>query len=204
MKNSFLEKYLHDLNKELSILPNKEKMHYMEEMKDHLFSLIEEKKAMGMPEQDAIKHALKEFPKPKVLVQDYLKNNKDRIIPDPTDGVDFKFRFKAALIVIGLAELTLLLADESLNVYLGLIGIIMILVGNVLIVKHENWNADNLKQLIWTDIAIWVCLPLALILFFRRSDIDYFLTGYLLFIILLIVMEHIIVYKTFKLKNYKV
>lgn len=47
MKNSFLEKYLHDLNKELSILPNKEKMHYMEEMKDHLFSLIEEKKGNG-------------------------------------------------------------------------------------------------------------------------------------------------------------
>lgn len=203
MHSTLVNDFLNGLKKELSSLPNNEKNNYITEIEDHLFSLIEEKKAMGVTEQLAIESSLSEFPNPKVLAHDYIKNNKEKLMHDPTDNMDFNFRYKSALIVMGLAELALLLTDQTLNLYLGIIGLAMLLIGNILVIRHKNWNKDNIKQLLWVTIGIWVCLLLALFFFFRRNDIDYFLIGYMIALTILIIIQHFITYKTVKSKNYK-
>jgi len=68
--------------------------------------------------------------------------------------MDFKFRYKSALIVMSLGELALLLIDKSMNLYLGIIELVMIIVENILVLTRKNWNKDNLKQLLWVNIGI--------------------------------------------------
>ncbi|MDG4657771.1 hypothetical protein P6P90_12800 [Ectobacillus antri] len=204
MKKNSINKFLQSLDKELSCLSNSERNNYIKEFTDHLFSLIEDKKAQGLSEKEAIESSLNEFPDPKVIAHDYIRSNETKLTYLPTDGMDFKFRYKSALIVMGLVELVLLLTDRGLNLYLGAVGLVMLIFGNIMVVKHRNWNKDNIKQLFWVNIGTWTCLPLGLFFFFRRDDIDNFTIGYIFVLILLIVTQHFVTQKILKNKNPKI
>jgi Mn2+/Fe2+ NRAMP family transporter len=80
----------------------------------------------------------------------------------------------------------------------------MLIAGNIMVLKHKRWNKDNVKQLLWVIIGIWICLPLALFLFFRRDDINPLLISYMVILTFLIVIQHFITFKTFKVKNHRI
>ncbi|MGM7634346.1 HAAS signaling domain-containing protein [Bacillus sp. Hm123] len=112
MKNDEVKRFLSNLNKELSHIPKSERDNYIHEFEDHLTSLIEDKKSTGMTEKEAIESSLNEFPSPKIVAKD-LVDSHEKLFKDPTEGMDFKFRYKSALIVMGLGELALLFIDQS-------------------------------------------------------------------------------------------
>jgi hypothetical protein len=203
MKYSSIDTFLNKLEKELSYL-SVDKENYITEVTDHLYSLVEEKKAQGLQEEEAITQSINEFPSPKVLARDLVNSDKNTFVKDPTEEIDFKFRYKAALIVMGLGELSLILVDRPINFFWIIIGILMLIAGNVMVLKHRRWNKDNVKQLLWVIIGTWICLPLALFLFFRRDDINMLLISYMIILTLLIVVQHFITFKTFKTKNHKI
>jgi len=203
MKYSSIDTFLNKLDKELSYL-SADKENYIAEVTDHLYSLVEEKKAQGLQEEEAITQSLNEFPSPKVLAKDLVNGDKNTFVKDPTEEIDFKFRYKAALIVMGLGELSLILVDRPINFYWIIVGILMLIAGNIMVLKHKRWNKDNVKQLLWVIIGIWICLPLALFLFFRRDDINPLLISYMVILTFLIVIQHFITFKTFKVKNHKI
>jgi hypothetical protein len=203
MKYSSIDTFLNKLDKELSYL-SADKENYIAEVTDHLYSLVEEKKAQGLQEEEAITQSLNEFPSPKVLAKDLVNSDKNTFVKDPTEEIDFKFRYKAALIVMGLGELSLILVDRPINFYWIIVGILMLIAGNIMVLKHKRWNKDNVKQLLWVIIGIWICLPLALFLFFRRDDINPLLISYMVILTFLIVIQHFITFKTFKVKNHRI
>lgn len=201
---NIIDDYFKDLEKHLSDLPSTERRNYINELRDHLFALIEEKKQNGLSEKEAVEFSIKEFPTPYNHAKKYLETHKDKLYNLPSEKIDFKFRYTVALIVMGIAELALLFTDKQLNLYLAIIGIVMFSVGNTILMKRKKWNEDNIKQIYLGNIAIWLCLAIGLFFFFYRDIFNTVSISYMAVLLFLIIIQHFIFYRILKKKNHKI
>ena len=108
MKIDKIVAFLYELDKELSTIYKHSKDNYVNEFKDHLYSLISGKENNGASKEEAINSSLSDFPNPKTLTREYI-NSHSNLTKDPTEHIDFKFRYSSTLIVMGIGELTFLI-----------------------------------------------------------------------------------------------
>jgi len=196
-----VDEYIHELEKELGFMSHKNKKLYLLEVKDHLYSLIEENKKKGFSNEHAEKYAIANFTRPEAIAKQ---------ISNDTPGYSKKikeannnFYYICSLFLAGTSLLAVPIFKGYINWGLMLAIAIILLPTVVYLIFSKDWNAARITTFVeYTRYFFPIIILGCFSMFLLRSNIDgginIFSLYYLIFHLILICVIYLV---TKKLKS---
>ncbi|MDQ0272954.1 HAAS signaling domain-containing protein [Cytobacillus purgationiresistens] len=190
-----LENYLRELDSSLKKLSKDERDMQVSEIKDHLYVEIQNKINEGNNVNEAVRITLENFVPPKKLAEDLTSHDSKNEFSDVGNSY---FTYGVMLLVGSIGGLSVPILKSEIDLGIVIPFLFAMVIGYFLLQsKKIQWNEVQLKNLKWIGKIIIGLIALPLTFFFinlnRSNNIDYFILGYLVFILCLTLIVYRII-----------
>ena len=204
LKHSLIESYLNNLNKNLQLLPHKERELHITEVKDHLYQTINEKRKVGIDIQQAVEETLQEFLSPEELASGIMNEEyENKSLVNKSNAF---FNYGLMLTIGSFGGLSVPILKGTIDLGIILPFILSMLVGIILLnSKNIQWNENQLKNIKWASRILigFSSVPLTFfsIRIIKDNSINFTILIYLITIIILLISTFLFTKKMFDKKQ---